>query len=201
MPNPSPPADATAPPRLSAADSSLLVIDVQDKLLAKMPDAPGLVSSVGFLIDAAKVLGVPVRATEQYPQGLGPTAVDLARRLPTPLPTKVMFSCAGAPGLMEGLRDQGRPGVVLAGMETHVCVLQTALDLLAAGYRVFLPADALQSRSAVDHDAALRRLERAGAVLTTAETTVFEWTGSAGHPRFKEISRLVKDRMNAKGNP
>jgi nicotinamidase-related amidase len=187
-------ANPDAPPRLTAADSALLVIDVQEKLLPTMPDVPGLIRAIGFLIDAAAVLDVPVRATEQYPRGLGPTAPELARRLPAGLPSKVAFSCAAVPDLLPGLRAAGRGTVLLAGMETHVCVMQTALDLLADGFRVFVPVDAVQSRGRIDHDTALHRLERAGAVLTTAETAVFEWTGTAGHPRFKEISQLVKDK-------
>ena len=88
---------------------------------------------------------------------------------------------------------------MLAGIETHVCVQQTALDLLAQNFRVYIPVDAVASRFPVDHDLALRRLERAGAVLTTAESCVFEWVGGAGHPKFKEISRLVQERMKALG--
>src|SRR5687768_7925525 len=111
--------------RLSALNSVLLVVDVQDRLLAVMPDAPGLVRDVGFLLDAAKLVGVPALATEQYPQGLGPTNAELARRLPAELPAKVSFSCCGAPGLLTELRQLGRPNVVVCGMEGHVCVLQT----------------------------------------------------------------------------
>jgi nicotinamidase-related amidase len=181
-------------PRLTALNSTLLVIDVQDRLLAKIPDAAGLVRDAAFLIDAAKLLGVPVLATEQYPKGLGPTTAELARRLPAEPPAKVAFSCCGAPGVLADLRASGRRSVVLAGMETHVCVLQSALDLLAEGLHVFLPADALRSRARADHDAALRRLERAGAVVTTAETTAFEWLGGADHPHFKAVSRMIQDR-------
>lgn len=182
-------------PRLLADDSTLLVIDVQEKLLVKMPDAAGLVRDVGFLIDAATLLRVPVVATEQYPKGLGPTAPDLARRLPPNLPAKLSFSCCGAAGLLDGLRASGRPNVVLAGMETHVCVMQTALDLLAAGLTVFLPVDALQARFRLDHDLALRRLESAGAVTTTAEAVAFEWMRGADHPQFKAVSKLIQERM------
>src|SRR5947209_16887711 len=125
------------PPRLSALNSVLLVVDVQDKLLAVMPDAAGLVRDVGFLLDMANLLKVPALATEQYPQGLGPTNAELVRRLPPERPAKVAFSCCGAPGLLSELRRLGRPNVVVAGMETHVCVMQTALDLIADGLTVF----------------------------------------------------------------
>jgi nicotinamidase-related amidase len=185
----------TPAPRLTAANSALLVVDVQDKLLAVMPDASGLVRDVGFLLDVANLLGVPALATEQYPHGLGPTNAELVRRLSSDRPAKVAFSCCGAPGLRAELQRFGRPNVVVAGMETHVCVLHTTLDLLAEGLHVFVPVDSVQSRFRVDHDTALRRVERAGAVLTTAETTAFEWMGGSDHPQFKPVSRLVQERM------
>jgi nicotinamidase-related amidase len=184
-------------PRLTAADSVLVVIDAQDKLLAKVPAAPELVRNIGFLLDAAALLGVPALGTEQYPKGLGPTTAELARRLPPELPAKTAFSCCGAAGFLADLRGRDRPNVVLTGMEAHVCVLHTALDLLEAGFAVYLPVDALASRAAVDKEAALRRLERAGAIPTTVEAVAFEWVGDAAHPRFKAVSKLVIGRMNS----
>jgi nicotinamidase-related amidase len=182
-------------PRPTAASNVLVVVDVQDKLLAKIPAAESLVRSIAFLLDAAAMFGVPARATEQYPTGLGPTTAELARRLPPDRPAKTAFSCAGAPGFLADLRGLARPSVVLAGMETHVCVSQTALDLLDAGFAVFLPVDAVASRFAADHDAALRRLERAGAIPTSAEAVAFEWASDASHPRFRDFSRLVISRV------
>jgi nicotinamidase-related amidase len=187
------------PTKLSAGDSALLVIDVQDKLLAKMPDVPRLVRNIAFLIDAARLLDVPVAATEQYPKGLGPTTAELAQRLPV-RPGKVVFSCCSIPAVVEGFRAAARPKVVLAGMETHVCVLQTALDLLSQDFRVYIPVDAVGSRFAVDHEQAIRRLDRAGAIITTSETAVFEWLGGSNHPRFKQVSALIQERMKAIGN-
>ena len=182
-------------PRLTALNSALLVVDVQDKLLAVMPDAAGLVRDIGFLLDVANLLGVPAMATEQYPQGLGPTNAELARRLPPERPAKVAFSCCGAPGLAAWLRTLKRSNVVVAGMETHVCVLHTTLDLLAEGLQVFIPVDAVQARFRVDHDTAIRRLERAGVIPTTAEGIAFEWLGGSDHPQFKAVSRLIQERM------
>jgi nicotinamidase-related amidase len=181
---------------MSASDTALLVVDVQEKLLVKVPTADSLVRNIAFLIDGAKLLDVPVTATEQYPRGLGPTVAELARRLPL-RPDKVAFSCCAIPSVVEGFRQAARPKIVLAGMETHVCVLQTALDLLARDFRVYIPADAVASRFAVDHERALQRLDRAGAIITTSETAVFEWLGGADHPRFKQVSALVQERMKA----
>lgn len=178
-------------PRLTPANATLVVVDIQDRLLAKIPNAAELVSNAGFLLDAATLLGVEALATEQYPKGLGPTTQEIARRLPPHPPSKTAFSCRGAAGFLADLRSGGRPNVVLVGMETHVCIAQTAFDLLDLGFTVFLPVDALASRHAVDHATALRRLERAGAVPTTVEAIAFEWLGDATHPQFKSVSKLV----------
>jgi nicotinamidase-related amidase len=182
------------PTQMSATDAGLLVIDVQEKLMPFIRDAAAVTRNIAFLIDAARVLEVPVQATEQYPKGLGATVGELAQRLPD-RPNKVAFSCCAIPSVVENFRRQGRSKIVLAGIETHVCVLHTALDLLALEFRVYVAADAVSNRAVVDHDFALRRLEQAGAILTTSETVAFEWIGAAGSPKFKEISRLVQDRM------
>jgi nicotinamidase-related amidase len=182
------------PMQMSAADAGLLIIDVQEKLMPSIRDAATMTRNIAFLIDAARILQIPVQATEQYPRGLGPTVSELATRLPE-RPDKVAFSSCAVPSVTESFRRGGRSKIVLAGIETHVCVLHTALDLLALDFRVYVAADAVSNRYAVDHEYALRRLEQAGAVLTTAETTVFEWVGAAGTPAFKEISRLVQERM------
>ena len=177
--------------RLRAENSVVVVIDIQDKLLPKIPDAERLVRNAAFLLDVATTLAIPARATEQYPKGLGPTTAEIARRLPAALPAKTTFSCCGADTFLEELEMLRRPNVVLVGMETHVCVAQTALDLLHAGLHVFLAVDALAARGAIDHDTALRRLEQAGAVPTTAEALAFEWVGDSSHPQFKAVSAMI----------
>ncbi len=177
--------------RMRAENVVVVVIDIQDKLLVKIPTAPTLIQNVGFILDVAAALAIPVRATEQYPKGLGHTTAEIARRLPATVPAKTAFSCCGAGTFLEELEMLRRSNVVLVGMETHVCVAQTALDLLHAGLHVFLPVDALAARGSLDHDTALRRLEQAGAVLTTAEAVAFECVGDSSHPQFKAISALV----------
>ncbi|MCI0378428.1 MAG: isochorismatase family protein [Gemmataceae bacterium] len=184
------------PTQLLANESALLVIDVQEKLMVKIAGAAAQVRNIAFLCDVANLLGVPVSATEQYPKGLGPTVPELAARLPK-RPDKLAFSSCAVPSVIEGFRTEKRSRIVLAGIETHVCVLNTALDLLAAGFRVYLPVDALGARSTLDHETALRRLEHLGATLTTAETCAFEWLGGASHPNFKQVSKLVQERMQA----
>src|SRR5438045_633035 len=184
------------PTQLSATDTALLVIDVQDKLMVKIGGAAGIVRNIAFLIDAARLLQMPVLATEQYPKGLGSTVPELLKRLPE-RPDKVAFSSCAVPSVVETLHREARPKVVLAGIESHVCVLQTALDLLAHDFRVYLAVDAISCRYRIDHDIAMRRLENAGAVLTTSEGVVFECTGTAAYPAFKGISGLVQERMKA----
>ena len=182
--------------RLTAENSIVVVVDVQDKLLAAIPSSRRLVENIAFLLDAAAILEVPVRATEQYPIGLGPTSAEIGRRL-TAKSEKTAFSCRGAGTFLEELKMLQRPNVVLAGMETHICILQSGLDLIDAGWHVFLPVDALAARFAIDHETALRRLEQAGAAPVTVEAVAFEWLGDAKHPRFKEISKRVIERANA----
>lgn len=186
------------PTRMSVADTGMLVIDVQEKLLAKIPDAEALERNIAFLLDAARLLDVPFWASEQYPKGLGPTVSELARRLPARA-DKVRFSCCEIPEILHQLHRAGRPKLLLAGIEAHVCVQLTALDLLADGFTVFISADAVGSRYATDRDFALRRLQAAGAVVTTSESAVFEWLGGSNCPHFKAISRLVQERMQALG--
>src|SRR4051794_28606457 len=182
--------------QMSATDTGLLVIDVQEKLLAKIPDADRLVRNVALVIDGARLLDMPVQCTEQYPRGLGATVPELAERLPE-RPDKVAFSSCAVPSVVERFHRSARPKVVLAGIETHVCVLHTALDLLALDFRVFVTVDAVASRYRIDHEVALRRLEQAGAILTTSEGCLFEWIGGAAHPQFKAVSRLIQDRMRS----
>jgi nicotinamidase-related amidase len=179
-----------------ASETALLVVDVQEKLMVKIPSAATLVRDIAFLIDAARLAGVEVLATEQYPRGLGSTVAPLAERVPT-RPDKVAFSCCAVPGLTQSLRDNRRSRVLLAGIEAHVCVLHTALDLLGEGFRVYIAADACASRYPTDQAIALRRLEQAGAILTTVEMAAFEWVGGASHPKFKQMSALVQEHMKA----
>ncbi len=180
------------PTQLSARESALLVVDVQEKLMAKIPGADAITRDIAFLLDAAQMLEVDIAATEQYPKGLGPTVAPVARRVPQ-RPDKLGFSCCAVPGLADGFRARGRSQIVLVGIEAHVCVLNTALDLLAAGFQVYLAVDAVASRYAIDREVALRRLEKAGAILTTVEACAFEWLGGANHPQFKAVSAWCRN--------
>jgi nicotinamidase-related amidase len=186
---------------LSRDSSRLVIVDVQEKLLPLIPQSDRLVAQCGRLIDAARIFGVPVFATEQYPKGLGPTARVLAERLESP-PAKLLFTCAQVLGWGTAAEqpDQ-RHQVVVAGMEAHVCVLQTVLDFLAAGFQVFVPADALASRGALDRDVALNRMAGCGATIVTVESVLFEWCEQSGTPEFKQISQMVKEMQAGPQTP
>jgi nicotinamidase-related amidase len=181
-----------SPELMSRDDSVLLVVDVQEKLIPAISNHQHVVWNIRRLIDGAKALGVPVLATEQYPQGLGPTVAVLAERLDA-IPEKLMFSCRGCGTLFETLAQGGRPKVLVVGVEAHVCVQQTVLDLLSAGFRVYVAADAVGSRYEVDCRFALDRMDSAGATLTTTEAALFEWCEVAGSPEFKQISALARE--------
>lgn len=176
--------------------SCLLVVDIQEKLLPAVQDPMLVVRNTGILMQAAARLGVPILVSEQYPQGLGPTVAELRHLAPAEsILAKTAFSCAADPGLRQKLMDLNRPQVVICGIETHVCVLQTALGLTGDNHHPIVPvvvADATSSRTNANRDAALARLRVDGVQAVTTEMVVFEWLGRAGTPEFKEISRLIR---------
>ena len=182
------------PTQLIASETTLVVVDVQEKLMPKIHGGQSLLANIEFLLDAAAIIGLDRIGTEQYPAGLGPTVASLAAKLPATRPDKVGFSCCAIESFVPKLHEANKTRIILTGIESHVCILNTALDLLAESFWVYLPVDAISSRYLIDHETALRRLEGAGVILTTSETVVFELTGGAGHPRFKEISALIRKR-------
>src|SRR3954452_3923446 len=161
--------------RLTDKHGALLVVDVQEKLMARIKHRDLIVANTLRLVRAAEILKMPIWATEQYPEGLGPTVFELATRIPN-RPSKTTFHCCAAPQILEQLYGRHTKHVTLAGIETHVCIAQTALELLKLGFVVQVPADAVASRATMDWEFALRRLEAAGAVVTTTEAVLFEWT-------------------------
>tara|TARA_B100000029_G_scaffold511830_1_gene606875 strand:+ start:189 stop:908 length:720 start_codon:yes stop_codon:yes gene_type:complete len=187
--------------------SRLLVVDVQERLLDHIPVSELLVERCRRLIRAAQLLGIPVSATEQYPVGLGPTSAVLSSLLVegegvpdgvSRIPEKQRFSCTECLGWGPASEvADGRQQVVVCGIESHVCVMQTSLDLLASGFRVFVPADAVASRHKLDWTTALSRLRDAGVVVLTTESVLFEWCEEAGTDEFRAISRLVTGRDGA----
>lgn len=185
--------------QLEKAQASLVIVDVQERLVPSMPPKvyQGVLASIRFLVESCDLLGVPVTVTEQYPRGLGATVKELAPAAAGQAVEKVSFGCCGEPAFTRRLGGLGRNQVLLVGMEAHVCVYQTVLELLEAGYQVHLVRDAIVSRGKIDYLNALELARAAGAVVTTAETAVFQLLGAASAPEFKSISALVKARSSA----
>jgi nicotinamidase-related amidase len=179
-----------APPMLiDAARSLLLVVDMQEKLLPAIHDRASVIANTGWLIRVATRMGVPVAALEQYPQGLGQTEASLRELVPAEaIAAKVHFSGVAARCLPH-LPGTDRAQVVIAGVEAHVCVLQTALDLAAGRKSVFVVADCVGSRRVSDRDLALARLRQEGVRIVSREMVAFEWLREAGTPLFREICR------------
>jgi nicotinamidase-related amidase len=176
---------------LSPETSALVVIDFQERLFAAMPEArrARALTCATNLVWLAGELGVPVLASEQYPEGLGPTLAAL--RIETRIP-KLVFSAAREPAFGKALVALGRPTIVVTGMETHICVAQTCRDLAADGFVPVLAADACLSRTELDWQLGCERVREDGGRVVTTEAVLFEWLGRAGGPRFKELSRRVR---------
>jgi len=178
---------------LSRERSLLLVIDLQESYRGKLHQEARVVRAAGRLLEAAGILGVPVLVSEQYPKGLGPTRDEIASRLPAKSERfeKVAFSALGAEGLPEALARHGRDQVVVAGIETHVCVSQTVHDLLARGLQAHVVRDAVSARFPLEDEVAVAKMTASGATLATSEQVLFEWLERAGSAEFKAVHALV----------
>ena len=169
--------------------AALVVVDVQEAFRTAVEGFERVAAETARLIQGARVLGLPVVATEQYPKGLGRTVPEVAEHLDGVEPIeKVCFSAAAADGFDLGGRDQA----IVCGIETHVCVSQTAHDLLGRGVEVHVARDAVTSRTAENREVGLHKMETAGAIVTSVETALFELVGAAGSDEFKQVQRLVK---------
>jgi len=170
-----------------------VIVDIQEKLLPHMFEHTEVHRNVLKLIQGLQVLGVPLMLTEQYPKGLGPTVGTVAGLTSGVHPiSKMSFSCLDEPQFSQSLSALERKTVILAGIETHVCVLQTAVDLSAAGYTPVIIADCVSSRRRIDHETALYRLSAEDAIVSTCESVLFELCRHAGTETFRSISRLLK---------
>ena len=173
--------------------SQVVFIDIQDKLVDVMPksEIKKVIDASTILIQAAKILEVPCLYTEQYPKGLGPTVKKLKSLLPNSPIEKKAFSCFDAPNFKSRL-VKSRTQIILCGLETHICILQTALALKASGKEVFVVEDATLSRSDLNHQNAIHRLRSEGVVITNVESVVFEWLRVAEGDHFKAVVKLIK---------
>ncbi|MDO9459575.1 MAG: hydrolase [Alphaproteobacteria bacterium] len=179
---------------LDKNQSCLIVIDIQERLAPAMFDGGAeAIRNAGILMQAAKRLGVPALVSEQYPRGLGRTVPQLAEFMPADGPVeKVEFACPSNAGFAGRLKALGKKQAVIAGMEAHICVLQTALKLREEGFDVFVAADAVASRKQTSMDHAFARIEDAGGAIITTEMAVFEWLERAGTDDFKILSKLIQ---------
>ncbi len=179
---------------IDASKSSLLLIDVQERLLPVMAEANSVLRYSHILLKAAAELLLPISISEQYPKGLGKT-IDGLHKDNAAVFEKTAFSCWRDEALrthLISLHEGGRPQVVIAGIEAHVCVLQTAIDLSQAGFAVYVVADAVSSRSSASVSLAFDRLRGSGVAIVNTEMVVFEWLQKAGTPQFKTLSALIK---------
>ena len=179
--------------KLDRSRAALVVVDVQEAFRPAVLDFEQVVGNVSVLVRGAGVLGLPTLVTEQYPKGLGRTVPELAEHLDQVDPIeKVCFSAVQADGFSRALQDGRRDQVLLCGIETHVCVNQTAQDLIRDGLEVHVAQDAVSSRTKENRDLGLHKMERSGAMVTSVETALFELLRAAGTPEFKEVQALVK---------
>ncbi|MFA5367754.1 MAG: hydrolase [Dehalococcoidia bacterium] len=178
---------------LNIDKTTLVIIDVQEKLSRVMHEKEKLFDNLQKLIKGMKLLDIPIVVTEQNPSGLGPTVPDIASLLSDVKPViKFSFSCCGEEGFLREIGKLNRKQILLAGIETHVCVYQTAVDLLAAGYEVHAVVDCVSSRTIENKTLALDKMKSEGAKLTGVEIALFELLRTAKHSKFKEMSQIVK---------
>lgn len=180
------------PKILDRTKSALLVIDIQERILSVMQRHELLIENTLKLIKGCKTLSVPVYYTEQYPKGLSETAKVLKEELEGTAIQKMSFSCSGAGELFDEFKKNGYSQIIVCGIESHVCVQQTVLDLLANDFQVDLAADAVSSRKDTDYKIAIDRMRANGAEVTTTESILFELLNVCGTDEFKTVSKLVK---------
>lgn len=179
---------------LQAHRSLLMIVDIQAALAPAVADGAACIRRSRFLIEAARALDVPLLASEQYPERLGPTVEDLRELIePERVRPKLAFAASGDPRIRETVLEARRPQLVIAGMEAHVCVLQTALGFRALGLEPVVVADAVASRSPENRERALARMEGAGVPVVTSEMVVFEWLERAGTQAFRTLLPLIRD--------
>ena len=186
----------THAPNLPRHGTTIVVVDVQEKLAGAMAPEVGekTIANTRRLLSAAQILGLPAVVTEQYSKGLGPTVPQLREALSEGVMPieKLAFNCVEAEGFMERLRDLGTRQVILAGLEAHICILQTAVGLIQSGIQVWVAEDAICSRTKSNWRAAIRLISQAGAIVAPTESILFYVVSHAGTPEFKEINKLIK---------
>lgn len=172
--------------------TALIIIDIQERLLPVIDDGDELIRQVNILIDGARILGIPILFTEQYPKGLGATCTGVHKKSDDVVIEKISFSCLGNDDFKKELKSLDADHLILAGAETHICVLNTALDAMKEGYTIHLVADAVSSRTQSNRHYGIERLRQSGAFICTTEMILFQLLQEAGTDVFKKISHLIK---------
>lgn len=175
-----------------AEDALIVLVDIQSNFLEVIHERDRVVRRSRYLAQVGQALGIPVVATEQNPSRLGTLESSLIPCVHSPFP-KMSFSCWGSAEFREAVESSGRSCIVLIGVESHICVTLTALDLLNAGYNVFVCPDAISARSVEMHKLGMERMRDSGVMPSHTDTLVYEWLGSAEHPKFKDVLKLVKE--------
>lgn len=180
-------------PQITQHDTALLIIDIQQNLLPHIDNHTHLLDRASVLTQGSVLLDLPIIVTEQYPKGIGPTVKPISSLLPnnTPIIEKIAFSAAND-SLLAQLTQLQKSTILICGIEAHICVLQTCLDLISAGFTVALACDAIGSRRPIDRDIAIQRMTTAGVIPTTAESVLFEMLQYAGTDLFKKLLKIVK---------
>tara|TARA_Y100001968_G_scaffold323881_1_gene362273 strand:- start:163 stop:771 length:609 start_codon:yes stop_codon:yes gene_type:complete len=177
---------------LKSAEHLLLIIDMQEKLMNVIPNKEKIISNTIKLIDAANTLNTPIFHTEQNPIKLGGTIQKIRELLSLNSFSKMSFSCMGCKDLTKKLKKYQIKNIIICGIEAHVCVLQTALDLIEQKYSVHIILDAISSRNSLDRDTAFQRLQAKGAILSTTETIIFEICKTSEREEFRQVSKIIK---------
>ncbi len=181
------------PNLLDSQQAALLIVDVQESFRKHIPDFADLSRNITILVEASKILKLPVFVTEQYPQGLGKTVAEIAACLGEHQQfEKSCFSCCGAESFMNALENSGRKQIIVCGIEAHVCISQTVHDLLKSGYAPHIVSDAISSRSPKNKEVGVKKMTESGAVLSCVEMALFELLVESGTEKFKAVQRLVK---------
>jgi len=181
-------------PLCDSHKSVLVVIDIQQRLAEAMPEKilKQVIANTAFLIQSAKLLDIPVIISEQYPKGLGSTVTELTTLENAHIIEKTCFSCADSKAFLQTLGKLNKPQIILCGMEAHICVAQTAIELQSKNYQVFVASDSICSRKKSHFRNAIQRVQQQGCIITNSESISFEWLRDAKHEHFKSISKLLK---------
>lgn len=172
----------------------LLIIDVQERLIKAVLNREEIVWNIKKLIRASSIMGLNIIFSEQNPEKLGKTIREIKYNGVGETYEKMSFSCCDSSGIMNIIKSKAKSNILICGLETHVCIQQTCIDLLSKGYHPYIAVDAISCRKLIDHEIALRKLESAGVVLSTTETAIFELCKTAERKEFKEISKIIKEQ-------